>query len=33
LWSDPGDGPRQCIASIKSGMRAGVQHPRTRGAS
>src|SRR5262249_28115002 len=28
LWSDPGDGPRQCMASIKSGMRAGMQHPR-----
>src|SRR5262249_1864279 len=31
LWSE--DGSRQCLASIKSGARAGMQHPRSRGAS
>jgi hypothetical protein len=33
LWSDPKDGPAQCLASIRSGMRAGMQHPRSRGTS
>jgi hypothetical protein len=33
LWTDPNDGPAQCMATIRSGLRAGMQHPRSRGAS
>ena len=31
LMSDPNDGPRKVELTIRSGARAGMQHPRTRG--
>jgi len=30
LMADPGDGPRKVMATIRSGARAGLQHPRRR---
>jgi hypothetical protein len=30
LMADPADGPRKVIATIRSGARAGLQHPRRR---
>lgn len=30
LMSDPGDGPRSVLRTIRSGARAGMQHPRSR---
>jgi hypothetical protein len=30
LMSDPKDGPRAVAATIRSGARAGLQHPRNR---
>jgi Bifunctional DNA primase/polymerase, N-terminal len=30
LMADPNDGPRKVIATIRSGARAGLQHPRSR---
>jgi putative DNA primase/helicase len=31
LMTDPNDGPRKVELTIRSGARAGLQHPRTRG--
>jgi hypothetical protein len=28
--ADPGDGPRKVMATIRSGARAGLLHPRAR---
>jgi hypothetical protein len=30
LMTDPNDGPRKVLATIRSGARAGLQHPRNR---
>jgi hypothetical protein len=30
LMADPGDGPRKVMGTIRSGARAGLQHPRSR---
>jgi hypothetical protein len=30
LMADPKDGPHKVIATIRSGARAGLQHPRSR---
>src|SRR5262249_45432194 len=30
LWTDPADGERKCLATIRSGEEAGLQQPRNR---